>query len=211
LVFIILGIVLAVIIVPMAGMLFFFKTKWCVLGANDNLSAIAITQGIAETLGTNKELIPKHTKILLVSFGSEEAGLRGSKRWVKRHKEELQERPFYYLNFDGVAKSQDLHVIDKEVTLGVKYNPDVVQLVGNAAEKAVITLTNRALPFGATDGSAIFLGGFPNGASMAAMDIDNDKTWYHTINDTADEVEPEALENARKIAIEFMKIIDSLN
>ena len=88
----------------MAIMLFFFKTKWSVMGANDNLSGIAVLQGIAETLGTNKKLIPNHTKILLVSFGSEEAGLRGSKRWIKRHKDELDERPFYFLNFDGLAK-----------------------------------------------------------------------------------------------------------
>ncbi|TFG19204.1 MAG: M28 family peptidase [Promethearchaeota archaeon] len=209
-VFNIIGVVLAIIIVPMGSMLFWFKTKWCVMGANDNLSGIAITQGIAETLGKNQELIPKNTKILLVAFGSEEAGLRGAKRWVKRHKDELNEKPFYYLNFDGVAKANDIHIINAEVTLGVTYNPEIVGMVVTAAKNAGIDLTNRPLPFGATDGSAIVQGGFTDGASMEAMNIDEpmEKTWYHTINDNASVVESEALEKARKISMEFIKLIE---
>jgi Zn-dependent M28 family amino/carboxypeptidase len=180
------------------------------MGANDNLSGIAITQGIAATISANKDLVPNQTKILLVAFGSEEAGLRGAKRWVKRHKDELKEKPFYYLNFDGVARADDIHVINEEVTLKAKYNPEIAEMVVAAAKNVGIDLTNRALPFGATDGSALVQGGFLDGASMEAMDIDDPmgKTWYHTINDNASVVEPEALEKARKISIEFMKLID---
>ena len=114
------------------------------------------------------------------------------------------------MNFDGVAKANDIHVINEEVTLGVKYNSEFAELVVKAAKNLGLELTNRALPFGATDGSAIVQGGFPNGASMEAMDIDTPeaKTWYHTLNDTADKVEPEALEIARNIAIEYLKLLD---
>ena len=107
-----------------------------------------------------------------MSFGSEEAGLRGAKRWVKRHKDELNEKPFYYLNFDGVAKANDIHVINEEVTLKVKYNPEIVEMVVTAAKNVGIDLTNRPLPFGATDGSALVQGGFVDGASLEAMNID---------------------------------------
>ena len=208
--FIYIGIALAVIIVPMASMLFFFKTNWAVLGANDNLSGIALLQGIGDTLGKNKLLIPENTKILLVAFGSEEAGLRGAKNWIKKHKSELEKKPFYFLNFDGVAKSDDLHIVHKEKTLGVTYNPEIVELIVQSAKSVNIELPPRELPFGATDGSAIVKGGFADGASIEAMDINRPevKQWYHTINDTADVVEPEALEMVRKISIEFIKKID---
>lgn len=204
------GIGFSILIFPMAVMLFFFKTRWAVLGANDNLSGLAILQGIAESLGKNPDLVPVHTKVLLVAFGSEEAGLRGSKRWVKRHSTGLRNKPFFFLNFDGVAKRDDLHVIDQEKTLGVKYNPEIVELVVQSAENLGTNLPVRSLPFGATDGSAIAQGGFSDGASLEAMDIDKPevKRWYHTINDTADVVEPEALELARKISIEFLSLID---
>lgn len=210
-VFIYVGIGLVAIIIPMATMLFFFKTNWSVMGANDNLSGIALLQGISDTLGKNKDLIPKHTKILLVGFGSEEAGLRGAKHWVKKHKDELEKKPFIFLNFDGVAKSDDLHIIHKEKTLGVEYNTETVDLVVKAAKNVDIDLPYRELPFGATDGSAIVQGGFTNGASIEAMDIEQPevKRWYHTINDTADVVEPEALEMVRKIAIAFISLVDS--
>ncbi len=210
-VFIYTGIGIAAIIVPMAAMLFFFKTNWAVMGANDNLSGIAILQGIGETLGNSKNLIPNHTKILLVGFGSEEAGLRGSKFWVKRHKTELEKKPFFFLNFDGIAKSDDIHVIHKEKTLRAKYNPNTVKLVVQSAKNVGIELPYRELPFGATDGSALIQGGFSNGASLEAMDIDKPevKRWYHTINDTADVVEPEALELARKLAIEFITLVEN--
>ena len=112
----------------------------------------------------------------------------------------------------GVAKADDIHVINEEVTLKAKYNPEVVGMVVTAAKNVGIELTNRPLPFGATDGSAIVQGGFVDGASMEAMDIDSpmEKTWYHTINDNASVVEPEALEKARKISIEFIKLVDEL-
>ncbi|MHA1212741.1 MAG: M28 family metallopeptidase, partial [Candidatus Heimdallarchaeota archaeon] len=212
-VFIYVGIGLAVIIVPMATMLFFFKTRWAVMGANDNLSGISLLQGICETLGNNQELVPKHTKILLVAFGSEEAGLRGAKRWVRRHKEELVEKPFYYLNYDGIARCSDIHILVKEKTLGVKYNPEIVDMVVKSAQNIGAELPKRELPFGATDGSALVQAGFTNGATMAAIYIDKPevKRWYHTINDTADKVEPEALELARKISMEFISLIDTKN
>ncbi|NHJ48597.1 MAG: M28 family peptidase [Asgard group archaeon] len=209
-VFIYVGVGLSAIIVPMAVMLFFFKTNWAVMGASDNLSGIALLQGIAETLGNKKNLIPKHTKLLLIGFGSEEAGLRGAKNWVKKHKNELENKPFFFLNFDSVAKSDDIHIIHKEKTLGVKYNPEIVKLIITAAKNVGIDLPLRELPFGATDGCAIVQGGFSNGASIEAMDINKSdvKRWYHTINDTADVVEPEALELVRKISVEFISLID---
>ena len=212
-VFIYIGIALSVILVPMASMLFFFKTNWAVMGANDNLSGIAILQGIAATLNKKSNLLPDHTKVILVAFGSEEAGLRGSKAWVKVNKEELEKKPFYFLNFDGIAKSNDIHAINKEKTLGVNYNPKIVALLVKSAKQIGLELPLRTLPFGATDGSAIVQGGFVNGVALEAMDINKPevKRWYHTINDTADMVEPEALKLARKLSIEFISQIEKLN
>ncbi|MGC9779763.1 MAG: hypothetical protein HZR80_11015 [Candidatus Heimdallarchaeota archaeon] len=110
-----------------------------------------------------------------------------------------------------MAKSDDIHVIHKEKTLGVTYNSDTVKLVVQSAKNVGIELPHRELPFGATDGSAIVKGGFFNGASLEAMDIDNPevKRWYHTKNDTVDVVEPEALELARKLSIEFITLVEN--
>ncbi|MHA1112252.1 MAG: hypothetical protein ACTSRE_14190, partial [Promethearchaeota archaeon] len=59
------GIIFAVLIVPMSFILMFFKTLYPVMGAMDNLSGIAIIQGIAVSLRKNPDILPKNTKVVL--------------------------------------------------------------------------------------------------------------------------------------------------
>jgi hypothetical protein len=210
LVFNIVGIVLAVLIIPMSFVLLFFKTLWPVMGAMDNLSGIAILQGIASSLRKNPDLLPNHTKILLIGFGSEEAGLRGSKYWVKQHRKKYTEQPFYFINFDTVAKKNAFNVFSRELTMGVKYNPVIVEKVIEAAKNLDINVKKTILPFGATDAAALVQSGLKNGTTIEALNMENPETLkiYHTVDDTADEVEPQALEKARDIAMEFIRLLD---
>lgn len=205
------GIVFAVFLVPMSFILMFFKTLYPVMGAMDNLSGIAIIQGIAVKLRKNPNLIPKHTKIMIIGFGSEEAGIRGSKDWAKRHKEECLEKPFYFINYDTVAKPESFHVFSRELTMGVKYDPDIVEKVISVAKNIGLEIEKAMLPFGATDGAALVSGGIKNGTTIEALNLTNPSTLsiYHTVDDTADEVIPKALEMGRDIALEFIKTIDT--
>ncbi len=211
-VFLSIGIPIASLIVPMSVILLFFKTLWPIMGAMDNLSGIAITQGIAVKLKSSINMLPKHTKVLLVGFGSEEAGLRGSKAWVKRHKNEYSDKPFYHVNFDTVAKCDAFHVINRELTMGVKFDPKVIEFTQKAAKEVGVNLPKHILPFGATDAAALVQGGFKQAATIEALDLEDPSilSIYHTVDDTADEVEPKALEIGRDIALEFLKIIDNL-
>ena len=54
-------------------------------GAADNLSAYALAVALCGFLLRNSSYIPVDTEIRFISFGSEEAGLRGSRRYVERH------------------------------------------------------------------------------------------------------------------------------
>jgi len=54
-------------------------------GAADNLSACALAVALCGFLLRNPSYIPVDTEIRFISFGSEEAGLRGSRRYVERH------------------------------------------------------------------------------------------------------------------------------
>ena len=58
-----------------------------VLGANDNLSGVANCLLLAEHL-SRPEARPRRTTVWLVSFGCEECGIRGSKRFIERHRED---------------------------------------------------------------------------------------------------------------------------
>ncbi|GAG84188.1 unnamed protein product, partial [marine sediment metagenome] len=84
---------LFIIGVPAFLGLFFFVSSGekanTVPGAVDNLSAVAIVLAIGKYLNSNKEIIPTNTEIRLISFGCEEAGLRGAFRYVSAHLQEL--------------------------------------------------------------------------------------------------------------------------
>ena len=65
------------------------KDGGTVPGAADNLSASALSVAMCRFLVKNPSCIPDDTEIRFISFGSEEAGLRGSRRYVERHLDEL--------------------------------------------------------------------------------------------------------------------------
>ena len=70
-------------------------------GAADNLSASALAVAMCRFLVKNPSYIPDDTEIRFISFGSEEAGLRGSRRYVERHLDELKRLDARLLNFES--------------------------------------------------------------------------------------------------------------
>ena len=65
------------------------KNGGTVPGAVDNLSASALAVAMCRFLARNPSYIPADTEIRFISFGSEEAGCRGSRRYVERYLDEL--------------------------------------------------------------------------------------------------------------------------
>src|SRR4030042_1875107 len=72
-------------------------------GAVDNLSVSALVVAMCRFLVKKPDYIPDDTEIRFISFSSEEAGLRGSRRYVKRHLDELKNLDARVLNFEGLA------------------------------------------------------------------------------------------------------------
>jgi Zn-dependent M28 family amino/carboxypeptidase len=52
----------------------------------------------------NPTCIPDDTEIRFITFGSEEAGVRGSRRYVQRHQDELKRLDVRLLNFETIRK-----------------------------------------------------------------------------------------------------------
>ena len=81
--------------VPLIGLFFFVspgEKANKVPGAVDNLSAVSIVLGVGRYLRKHPDLIPPNTEVRLISFGCEEAGLRGAYRYAEAHLKELQEK-----------------------------------------------------------------------------------------------------------------------
>ncbi|MFX0144784.1 MAG: M28 family peptidase, partial [Candidatus Hodarchaeota archaeon] len=97
--------------IPIVSLFFFVtpgKRANKVPGAVDNLSAVAIVLGVGRYLQNNTDLIPKNTEIRLISFGSEEAFLRGAFRYVEAHLEELKKYDAECINLDAIQSTSYL-------------------------------------------------------------------------------------------------------
>ncbi len=192
---------------PMLPYLYNFTSKKSVPGAMDNLSGVAVLLSIAKFLASNKDsdLFPQHTQVMFLSFGGEEAGLRGSRRFVARHLAELKTKDTVFLNFDGVCKAAELEIVEAELLIGMKYPEFFVHTVKKLAEAEGLPMKLSKLPFGATDGVSLARAGII-GSTLAAVDMSNPATleFYHTRDDILEVIEPASLRAAQVVGLKVL-------
>jgi hypothetical protein len=116
-------------------------------GAADNLSACALVVALCRFLVGNPCEIPDDTEIRFISFGSEEAGLRGSRRYVERHLDELKRLDARLLNFETVVHP-DIAILTSDHSGSMKNSPEMVKGVVAAAERARVPYHVRAATLG---------------------------------------------------------------
>ena len=197
--------------IPIILVYILFHSYKPVLGAFDNLSGVSIVLGIGKYLNEHKndENFPKKTKVMLISFAGEESGLRGAKRYVKRHFEELKRTETILVNMDGIAKKDTLIILEKESGIGAKHDPKIYQPIYEIAKKMNPNAKFASLPFGATDAAAFSKKKLPV-ASLGGLDLGYELVpYYHTRYDAPDVVEKEALGQMLELCIKYLKRIDT--
>ena len=73
-------------------------SKTSVMGANDNLSALAVCLSAARYFSDPKNKLT-HSELWIVSFGCEEIGIRGSKRFVSKYLDRIKNAYSYQFRF----------------------------------------------------------------------------------------------------------------
>ena len=175
-------------------------------GALDNLSAVAIMLCIGRVLKRFPELHPPDTEIRLISFGSEEAGVRGSRAYVRAHEKELKELDATFINFETIYDPEI--VIFKGDRNGTILNSkEVVKQLAEAAQSAQVPYKVNDFPFagGGTDVTPFREKGI-KAACLFGMKIPSQMMqFYHQIWDNFDRVNKTALKNALRIAVEYIR------
>ena len=209
--FLVFGIIF-IFFIPIILVYVFFHSYKPVLGAFDNLSGVAILLGIAKYLSenkTNNKIFPKHTRIHLISFAGEEAGLRGAKRYVKAHYNELVSNQTTVVNMDSIAKKDFIVIHNKESGIGAKHDPIVFEPLLEIAQNLNLNAKLLPLPFGATDGAVFSLKNIP-AVAIGGLNLKEELApYYHTRNDTPAVIEKEALGQFAQICVEYLKFIDN--
>jgi hypothetical protein len=181
------------------------KSGGNVPGAMDNLSACAITVAMCRFLVENPSYIPADTEIRFITFGSEEVGLRGSRRYVERHLDESKSLEARLLNYEMIVHPE-IAILTSEVNGTVKNSPDLVQSVVAAAERtgvpyrlqpAFLGIASDAGPFSRAGLKATTLNPFKFPQQMVA--------YYHQIWDTPEVLTLEPLLNVLKLTFEWVR------
>ncbi len=173
-------------------------------GANDNLSGVATTIGLADYLSKNK---PLNTEVMCISFGAEEPNCKGSQSFVKRHLQDLKVIPTYILNFDMVGEEGILRVIKKELEVRSSHSKKFIEFVCRAAEASKINLKLATLPFGNTDATPFSRKGF-QATSIVRLDSKGLPGHWHTPEDKITNIQEESLVECVELSKAVLAAID---
>jgi aminopeptidase YwaD len=202
-------VLLAYPIVPCIIFTLFFTRGWKnggnVPGAADNLSASALAVAMCRFLVKNPGYIPADTEIRFISFGSEEAGVRGSRRYVERHLEELKRLDARQLNFETVA-DPEVAIITADMNGTVKYRPEMVQGAVAAAERAGVPHKVKPGYPGAGSDACFFTKAGIKAVTLMPFKVPKQMVaFYHQKWDKPEVLSMEALLNVLKLSVEWIR------
>lgn len=179
-----------------------WNEKQIVDGANDNLTGCYM--GIAVLKALHDEGIElEHTEVGVIISGSEEAGLRGAKAWVKAHKGEFEDVPTYIISYDTIHEGKYLQVNQKDLNATVPADAEISKRFKAAADKLGVTCKVGTVPFGATDSAAFNQGGF-RATGITAMNH-NLQNYYHTRYDSYDNLDLDALADCYAVSVQILE------
>lgn len=181
------------------------KNGGTVPGAADNLSASALAVAMCRFLVKNPSYIPADMEIRFVSFGSEEAGLRGSRRYVERHLDELKRLDARLLNFETVAHLE-IVVLTTEVNGTVKNSPEMVKSVISAAERARVPYKVASAWLGAGGDAGPFSQAGLKATTLLPFKMPQQMVaFYHQKWDSPEILTMEPLLNVLKLTLEWIR------
>ena len=190
---------------PLLIVLFDMHGDSVVHGASDNLTGVAMAVEMAKVY--SKERL-KHTRLRIISFGAEEACLRGAWAYSRDHKEQLLKEKAFLFNLDTIKDLEHLTIGSSETNTLVFYKKENVKLVQDAFAAAGVPVKTLPLMVGASDASAFHINGIP-AVCVIGMDSGKLDPTYHTRLDVIENINPLALEAMKKVLIQFITTWDN--
>jgi hypothetical protein len=196
---------------PVVALFLFFQSDKAVPGAMDDMAGIAVLAGLGRSLGESRGsggFYPENTEVVLLATSSEEAGLRGAKRYAKKHLAELKKIPTYAIFLESTADERHLTAVTGELYTGAKHDRGLVAMAREIAASHSWPIKSTSIPLGATDASAFSKKGVRS-ICLLSQDTTRLVPNYHTREDTPEHVRPEALSVSLQMVIEMIQRIDN--
>jgi aminopeptidase YwaD len=193
---------------------YYFSKNKGTPGAGDNLISVGIAITLAKFFGERRKKgisLLEHTRLIFISFDAEECGLRGSRKYVKTHKEELKSIPTYVINADSIYNADKIRFVANDINSIQPLSKDLTQdLQKVATELGYATSIVNIIPgAGATDAASFAQQGIKAASILAMPTAMNEKHGvYHTQKDTIDSIEPEAVNRVLRIIYSYILFRD---
>jgi len=190
----------------------FFTTSQVSPAAGDDMIGVAIVAQVAKFFGkVKKEGKPLcHTRLIFVSFDAEEAGLRGARAFIKAHRDELKATRTRVLNIDTIYKLKHLNFFDRDLNGFAPLSKPLADECAAIARSLgyLASVSRMSFGGGSTDAAAFGQTGI-EATNICAMSFNiNDYAeglMYHTLNDTPEHIEPQAVEAILKVIKSYIQ------
>jgi hypothetical protein len=198
-------------LVPVAGYFLLVALRRGSPGAGDNLVASMLALRVAREIAAHRGELLRSTRLRVVSFDSEEAGLRGAAAYMRAHAEELKRLPCSHLNFDSIYQLAHLQALTTDINGTVPLSAEMVETLRACAAENGHELGTFGMLFGAggTDAAESARRGL-RATTVIAMPtaIVRDGLVYHTPRDTVDQIEPAAVEACMRLAATYLRRLE---
>ena len=181
----------------------FLRSNTVVMGANDNLTAVAAALECGKYFANNKL---KETEVWIVSFAGEEH-MRGSKRFVSKYKQDLSDREAMLFNLECLSADSFL-LATAETMFLAKHSNKVIQIGKKAAEDLGIPIEIGPLKFAGSDAANFSRKGL-HAATLFGLSKKGTPNDWHTVNDIPENLSGEPIAKATEIALHFVELVDN--
>ncbi|HUX99844.1 MAG TPA: M28 family peptidase [Candidatus Deferrimicrobium sp.] len=194
----ILLLILPILCIIMTGYLNFrLHSNFVIPGAQDNLSGVAVVIALAQHFATKRL---KNIELWFISFSCEEC-MRGSKRFVEKHRAELNASKT--INYDMVGKGE-ICIISKEPYFTAKHSFELAK----DFQKSNTHIPIKVAHFGGTDAANFSKKGLEAISIVGLTPHGYPETW-HTLKDTPQIIEHEKLDKTLQASIKFLSDLDN--
>ena len=201
----VLGIVNICTIPFIIAIMFFINWRVIVDGANDNLSANYISMAVMKQMAEN-DFRFENTEVCCLLSGSEEAGLRGAKAFAKKHRQEMLDVETVFISLDTMREIKEFRINTIGCTGTVHSDEAVGDLLHEAGMNCGVDIPRSELYPGAVDADGFTKYGL---RACGFTGVSHDpQTYYHTREDSWDNISPECLELSLDICREAARLYD---
>ena len=195
-----------------AGYFFLVALRHGSPGAGDNLVSSIMMVRLGKDIAGRRDALLRSTRIRIVSFDAEEAGLRGASAYCRAHAAGLKRLPCVHLNFDSLYRLRDLQVLTSDVNGIVRLSRPLADRLVACAEECGFPMRTFGMVFGAggTDAAECARAGIASTSVIAIPTaIVRSGLVYHTPRDTVEHIEPAVVEACMRIVLRFLERLEA--